>query len=417
MNKLIFDSISIALSALKKNKGRTLLTILGIVIGITAVIAVLSIGQAIKGLIIGQVEAFGTDYIQIEVKTPQTSQTSSENSFSMVGGSTVTTLKLKDAEDILKIDNIKRYYAGIMGQEIISFENEFKKTFIFGASADFINIDSSEIEDGRFYTDEEDRTLSKVTVLGAKLKNEIFGDSEAVGQPVKIGNDKYQVIGTLKERGATFGFDMDNMAYIPIQTVQKRMLGVDYVSFITAQVYNNSIANQTAEEIEYILRDNHKIEDPNKDDFAVTTMEQAMEMLDVIITGVQFLLIALGSISLIVGGVGIMNIMYVSVTERTAEIGLRKSIGAKNKNILWQFLSEAIILTFAGGIVGIALGISLSLLVSIVAQALNFDWEFTISWPGMLTAVVMSVVVGLIFGLYPAKQAADLDPIEALRYE
>jgi putative ABC transport system permease protein len=414
---MVITAFKIAISALKSNTGRTLLTVLGIVIGITSVIAVLSIGQAIKGLIIGEVESFGTNYVQVEVKTPQTAQASTDNAFSMVGGSVITTLTLDDAEDIEKISNVSKIYGALMGQEVVSFENDFKKAILFGTGPDFIDIDASEIETGRFYSDEEDRTLSKVVVLGSKLKNDIFGDSPAVGNAVKIGSNKFQVIGVLKERGATFGLDMDAMAFVPVRTIQKRVLGVNHVSYIMAQVYDNSIASQTTEEIEYILRANHKITDEDKEDFAVTTMEQAMEMLDVIIVGIQFLLIALGSISLIVGGVGIMNIMYVSVTERTSEIGLRKSIGAKNKNILWQFLAESVMLTLAGGIIGIIIGLLLSFLVSVVAQAIGYEWPFSVSWPGMVAAVLMSIIVGLIFGLYPAKQAAKLDPIESLRYE
>lgn len=418
MNKaLLFNSIQIAQNALRKNKGRTLLTILGIVIGITAVIAVLSIGQAIKDLIIGEVQSFGTDYIQVEVKTPQTAHTSSENSFSMVGGSVITTLKLKDAEAIAKLPNVKNYYTGLIGQDIISHDNEFKKTNLFGTNASFIDIDTSEIEFGRFFTDEEDRTLSKVVILGAKLKNNLFGDSSALGEAVKIGSEKFEVIGILKEKGASFALDMDGMAFMSVQTIQKRILGVDYVSFIFTQVYDNTLSAGTAEDITLTLRERHKITDPDKDDFAVTTMKQAMDMLNVIIYGVQILLLALGSISLIVGGVGIMNIMYVSVTERTPEIGLRKSLGAKNSNILWQFLAESVIVTSIGGLIGIAVGILLSYFVSIVAKLIGYNWNFSVSWKGMLAAVLMSVIVGLIFGLYPARQAALRNPIDALRQE
>ena len=192
---------------------------------------------------------------------------------------------------------------------------------------------------------------------------------------------------------------------------------MDYVSFVIAQLEDNSTSAETAEEVTLIMRDQHDITDPNKDDFAVTTMEQAMEMLDIVISGVQILLIALGSISLVVGGVGIMNIMYVSVTERTFEIGLRKAVGAKNKNILWQFLSEAVIITFIGGIIGIALGILLSGLISVVAQSQGFDWKFSVSVSGIVLASLMSMIVGLVFGLYPAKRAAGLNPIDALRHE
>jgi len=418
MNKtLIINSIKIAENALRKNKGRTLLTILGIVIGITAVIAVLSIGQAIKGFIISEVQSFGTDYIQVEVKTPQTAHTSSENSMSMVGGTVVTTLRLTDAEAISKLANVKDYYTGLMGQEIISHDNEFKKTNLFGTNASFIDIDTSKVEFGRFFTDEEDRTYSSVVVLGAKIKKDLFGDSSALGESVKIGNEKFTVIGTLEERGASFALDMDRMAFMPVRTLQKRLLGVEYVSFIFTQVYDNSLSNNTAEDITLTLRERHKITDPDKDDFAVTTMAQAMDMLNVIIYGIQILLLALGSISLIVGGVGIMNIMYVSVTERTPEIGLRKSLGATNSNILWQFLAESVIVTSIGGLMGIVIGILLSYSVSIVAKIVGYNWDFYVSWQGMIAAVLMSILVGLIFGLYPAKQAANKSPIDALRQE
>lgn len=412
-----FNSLQLAFSALQKNKGRTALTITGIVIGITAVITVLSTGQAISDLIIGEVEAFGSNYIQIEVKTPSTSQTSAENAFSMVGGAVITTMKEKDGEKIGEHPNIDKWYAAILGQEIASYKNEIKKAMLFGVNADFIDIDSSEVEYGRFFTEEENKALSKSAVLGRKIADNLFGQNDPLGRSIKIGKESFRVIGILEERGASFSLDMDNMIIIPLNTLQKRILGVDYVSFILAQTINNDLAAQTKEDIEIIMREQHDITDPDKDDFAVTTMEDAMEMLDIIIYGVQLLLILLGSISLIVGGVGIMNIMYVSVTERTYEIGLRKALGAKSKDILWQFMWEAVMLTLAGGIIGILLGISLSYLVSVGAQSQGYDWTFSISLTGLALALTMSSVVGLTFGLYPAKKAANLNPIEALRKE
>ncbi len=413
----MFLPIKIALSTFTKNKGRTVLTVLGIVIGITAVIVVLSTGQAIKGLIVGELEAFGTDFIEIEVKTPQTAQTSIDNAFSMIGGSVITTLKQEDAEAVARHPNIKRYYAGVMGQKLANYESAIKKALLFGTNADFIDIDTAEIETGRFFTEQEDKGLTKVVVLGAKIKSKLFGEQDPLNESIKIDKDKFRVIGTLKEKGASFGMDMDNMIFMPLNTLQKRILGIDYVSFIIAQMNDTDQGDQTVKDLNLIMREQHKISDPNKDDFAIISMDQMMAMMDTVIYGIQILLIALGSISLIVGGVGIMNIMYVSVTERTFEIGLRKANGAKHKDILWQFLSEAIILTLAGGIIGIIIGIAISWLVSIIATAQGFTWAFSISWNGLVIAVLMSIIVGVIFGLYPARQAAKKNPIEALRHE
>ena len=406
-----------AADSLQKNKGRTLLTILGIVIGIAAVITVLSTGQAIKGLIIGEIEAFGSDFVEIEVKTPGTAQTSTDNAFSMVGGSVITTLTEDDAEAILKHPNIDQFYTGVLGQKLAVYESEIKKAFLFGTNAAFIDIDTAEVSQGRFFTKQENQGLAKVAVLGFKMQDKLFGDQDPIGESIKVGKEKFRVIGTLEEKGASFGFDMDNMIFIPVKTLQKRILGVDYVSFIFAQMHNPDLGDQTVEDINIIMREQHKIDDPDKDDFAVISMEQMVELLDIVIYGIQVLLIALGSISLIVGGVGIMNIMYVSVTERTFEIGLRKALGASYNNILWQFLAEAIILTLIGGIIGIIIGITFSWLIAIIASVAGLDWEFSISISGLILAVGVSGAVGLIFGLYPAKQAAKKDPIEALRHE
>jgi putative ABC transport system permease protein len=406
-----------ALTSLNTNKARTLLTLLGITIGIMAVILVLSAGQAIKGLIVGELQSFGSNFIEIEVKTPQTKHTSTENAFSAIGGSIITTLKEKDAEAISAHPNISSFYTGAMGQKVVTYKNEIKKAMLFGTNASFIDIDTGEVEQGRFFSEPENTSLSQVAVLGSKIKIKLFGENDSINESVRIGNEKFKVIGTLKEKGASFGMDMDNMIFMPIKTLQKRLLGIDYVTFIFAQMIDKNQGDQTALEITEIMRTQHKITDPNKDDFAVITMDQMMEMMNKVLAGMQILLIALGSISLIVGGVGIMNIMYVSVIERTSEIGLRKALGAKQSVILWQFLFEAIIITFAGGIIGIIMGVFLSWIISIIANSLDFKWNFSISWIGLFLAVGVSGLVGLIFGLYPARQAAKKNPIEALRHE
>ncbi|MEK7159462.1 MAG: ABC transporter permease [Patescibacteria group bacterium] len=365
----------------------------------------------------GELQSFGSNFIEIEVKTPQTKHTSTENAFSAIGGSIITTLKEKDAEAIADHPNISSFYTGAMGQKIATYDNEIKKAMLFGTNAAFIDIDTGEVDQGRFFSEQENASLSQVAVLGSKMKTKLFGESDSINESIRIGNEKFKVIDTLKEKGASFGMDMDNMIFMPIKTLQKRLLGIDYVTFIFAQMIDKNQGDQTAKDITEIMRTQHKITDPDKDDFAVITMDQMMDMMNKVLAGMQILLIALGSISLIVGGVGIMNIMYVSVIERTSEIGLRKALGAKQSIILWQFLAEAIMITLAGGIAGIILGVFLSWIVSIVAGALGFQWNFTISWLGLFLAVSISGLVGLLFGLYPARQAAKKNPIEALRHE
>jgi ABC-type antimicrobial peptide transport system permease subunit len=412
-----FLSFNIAKQNLRKNRSRTVLSLLGVVIGITSVIVVLSAGNAIENFIIDEIESFGSGTIEVEVKTPSTSQASAENAFSMLGGAAITTMTLDDADEIGKHPNISQYYGGVLGQEAISYSSELTKAFLFGVSADFINIDQTEVVSGRFFTKEEDNSLAKLAVLGPKLADKLFGQTDPVDNFVKLGKERFKVIGVTEERGATFGFDWDNMAIVPVQTLQKRILGIDYISFIFAQMIDTELGDQTVADMEWIMRDAHEIDDPDKDDFAVVSMEQAAEMMDVVVNGIQILLILLGSISLVVGGVGIMNIMYVSVTERTYEIGLRKAVGAKSSVIMWQFLWESVIITLIGGIIGIILGILLSVLISVGANSQGYNWDFSVSYFGMFLATLMSIVVGLVFGLYPAKKAAGLDPIEALRHE
>ncbi|MFC1598906.1 ABC transporter permease [Patescibacteria group bacterium] len=410
--------IRLSQEALWRNKLRAVLAILGVTVGITVVIVVLSAGQAIEDFITGQVTTFGTDWIEVEIKVPSAGKTSFENAAGIAQGITITTLKLKEAEEIKKHPNIKNYYAGNAGQEVFTYKDKNKFTMIFGVSASFIDIDVGEIAEGRFYTEEEDKGLSRVVVLGHNLKKTLFGDDPAIGKRVKVKKHSYKVVGVMAERGSAGLFSMDDIGFIPTRTVQKLILGVDYITFIFAQVADNSLAKETAEDITLLMRDLHNITDPNRDDFHATSAKEAIEILDSVTGAIKILLFAIALISLIVGGVGIMNVMYVSVAERTFEIGLRKSLGAKSSNILNQFLAEAVMITFVGGVVGIALGVGLTWLISFIAtNYLGFDWQFYFSWQYIALAAGMSILAGLISGLYPARQAASLDPIVALRKE
>lgn len=408
-------TLNIAIKSLTKSKLRTFLTVVGIVIGIAAVIIVMSAGEGLKGQITDQLDAFGTNIIQIEPKVPSTSHVSSENAMAQAQGVQITTLTKEDGEAIGKLKNVANHYAALVDQEIITYLDANKVITVIGTESSFIDMDKSEVAQGRFFNPDEENDLSRVAVLGNKLARTLFGNQDPVGQQVKIGQTQFKVVGVLQERGNTFGFDFDNIAYLPLTTLQKIVMGVNHVQWITAQMKNPSLEQETADDIIQLLRDRHEISDSKYDDFAVMTMTEMRDMIDTIFNAITLLLIALAGISLLVGGVGIMNIMYVSVSERTFEIGLRKAVGAKKTQVLWQFLFEAIIVTLLGGVVGIAIGLFISWLVSFIAGQLGFSWSFVLPPESIAIAFGFCGAVGLIFGYYPAKQAAEMDVISALR--
>ncbi len=413
----ITNNIRIASKIFQRHRTRTILSILGIVIGIMSVITIINAGQSLERFIMAQVEVFGTDYIEVEIKVPSTSQTSAENAGGLAQGVEITTLRHDDALEIAKHPNISAVYSGILGQEIISYQGTNKLGLLWGVTDGFFEIDKGEVEFGRDFTDEEDKSLAQVVILGAQIKQDLFGDQNAIGQRITINKRKFKVIGIREDIGAGTFIDFDDMVILPLQTLQKKILGIKHVSFIMADVKNMDLVDQTTAEITHIMRQQHDITDPNKDDFAVMSAKEAMAMMDTIFNGLTIFLVAIAAISLIVGGVGVMNIMYVSVLERTYEIGLRKSVGATNKDILIQFLSESILITILGGLVGVILGILLTLAISFIAAAQGFTIQFIVSLSGIFTAVIFMILTGIIFGIYPAKRAASFDPVEALRYE
>jgi len=409
--------IKISWQSLRAHKLRSALTILGIVIGITAVVLVFTAGEGLKGILSAQIEQWGSDFVEVEVKVPSVSKTSSENATSMTMGVNITTLKEADAEAIKKHPNIQNAYSAMIGQAMVTRGEQSKTKQIWGVSASYIDIDTSKVATGRFFTEAEDNSLAKVVLIGQKIKEDYFGETNPIGQNLKIGRSNYKVIGVMAERGAIMYMDMDDFIYMPLRTLQKLVMGVDHVVFIIADLKDQNLAQATADDLTLLMRNRHNITNPSKDDFAVTTREEMLEMFNTIFSGVTLLLMAIVAISLIVGGVGIMNIMLVSVTERTNEIGLRKAVGASPYQIRNQFLWEAIFLTFSGGLVGIILGIIISFLTALIANSQGLSWPFVIKPGALLIAVFASTLIGLIFGYFPAKKAANLDPIEALRFE
>lgn len=406
-----------AVQSFQKSKLRASLTVFGILIGIAMVIIVFSASAGIKGMILSQIESFGNNWIHVEIKIPETGTYSQENARGIGQGVSITTLTTKDAEKLETLANVSDTYSAIFTQATIALEHVSKRPMMFAVSASYLSIAGNKVTEGRFFTEEENASASQVIVLGAEMKNQLFGNQEAVGKTVKVNNKPYHVVGVMEPLGTQGFMDMDSLVYVPIKTVQENLMGVKHVSMILAQVKNPSLAEITAEEIRLLVRERHNITDPNKDDFSVTTMQESQAIVGTILNALTWLLVALAAISLGVGGVGIMNVMYVSVVERTFEIGLRKAMGATEKHILSQFLIESVTMSIIGGLMGIMIGISISVFVSFIAKKLGYVWPLEISFFSIILSVGFSAATGIFFGLYPAKRAAKLDPIVALQQE
>lgn len=416
--KKIIIAFKMAVKNIYSNKSRTFFSLLGITIGIASVVAVMSLGLGFKQYVLGQIESFGTDTIEVEIKVPNTNKTSSQNASGIVGGTQITTLKLDDFEEIAKIKSLGNWYGGIISQKNISYQDKNKQTMIWGVTAGVAEIDGQfEITQGRMYDAEDDKNLKQCVVLGSGIKKDFFGDKNPVGKNIKINKMSFQVIGVAKERGSTGFFDFDNLIFIPLETLQKKVMGIDYVQFGMFKIKDKKETTLAVLQIEDIMRNRHNINDSDDDDFAVTAMTEAMEMLDSVFRVINILLISLASISLIVGGVGITNVMYVAVSERVSEIGLRKALGAKKKSILFQFLFEAIFITMIGGIFGMILAFVMTKAASFIIGKYGFQLSFPIDLNAIFLGIGFSVLVGIIFGVRPAQKASQLSPMEAIRRE
>jgi putative ABC transport system permease protein len=420
----MFVPFKLALKALYKNPVRTGLTTLGIVIGVASVILVMSAGAGFQGFVQGLMDSFGTNTIFVETRVPQATKKQGDSNVSMtsdmdraMSSVVITSLKLRDVEDVKRIHNVENAYGAVFGQKVVSYGGTIKNAMIFGSSQSRFDIDKTKLVSGRPFSALEDAGSSQVAILGNRLAKDLFGENDPVGKLVKVGELNFEVIGVYEEKGSFSGMNEDKMVFIPVNTAQKKLLGIDYLVMIVIQAKDPSIIEATAEDIRLLLRRNHQISDPSKDDFGVFTQEEGMAIFDQIFSGITLLLISIAAISLVVGGVGIMNIMYVIVTERTNEIGLKKALGAKNKEILSEFLIGAVLITLTGGLVGMVMGSLASFGLSLYAKTYLSGWVFTVPFSAVALAVGVSVSIGLIFGVLPAKRASKLDPIEALRYE
>ena len=400
--------LKIALRALANNKLRGFLTMLGIIIGVASVITMLAIGQGSKRSIQAQISEMGSNMIMIQPGAD------------MRGGvrqdaSAMETLKLQDYEDIV---NETRYVSATSpsvnssGQAIYGANNA--PTTVYGISPDYMEIRRYEVEDGDMFSDQDVQTAAKVCVIGKTVVDNLFpGGENPVGRVIRFQKLPFRVVGVLKSKGYnSMGMDQDDLILAPYTTIQKKILAITHMQGITCSALKEEYTDQAIDEISEILRRNHRLRETDDDDFTIRSMQELSTMLTSTTDIMTTLLAAVAGISLLVGGIGIMNIMYVSVTERTREIGLRMSIGAKGMDILAQFLIESILISVTGGLIGVLFGVGAALIVNVVAHFPIYIQPWSV-----LLSFVVCTVTGVFFGWYPAKKAAQLDPIEAIRYE
>lgn len=400
------------MKGLVTHKSRSALTVVGIVIGITSIILVMSLGQGAQTLILGQVKGLGaTTIITLPGKLSLGPSTAAQTMNDSLKERDLNLLKTK-----ANVPHAKYVMPMVVGAGQAVYGNQVYQVAVFGAGALVPQIFNISPDKGYFFSDDDVRSQSQVVVIGYKVKQRLFDGDDAVGQKIRIKNTTFKVIGVLPEKGSSSQFD--DSVFMPYTTAQQYILGTKFYSRLVVEADSQANLTSTVQDIKITLRNSHNITDPLKDDFSVTTSADIAATLGTITNALTAFLAAVAAISLVVGGIGIMNIMLVSVTERTKEIGLRKALGATNKDILTQFLLEAVILTATGGIIGIILGSGLSYLISLVLRnVLQLDWQFIFPWSAAILGFIMASGVGLVFGIYPANQAARKSPMEALRYE
>lgn len=412
--RFFIDAIKISYLNLTAAKFRSFLTTLGVIIGVSSVIIVISIGNSAQALILDQIKKNGSNLLAVlpgasEEKGPPV----------IAFGIITTTLKNRDAKAIATrgIPDIEAVASYVTGSVLVKNRETSIQCDFQGVNSTLLQIENIEIAEGRFFNQSEDESLARSVVLGSEKAKEFFPAEDPIGKTLTVKNLKFNVVGVLKERGQSGFSNSDKIIYFPLLSAQKLILGIDYLNAIRIKIKNEDNLAAVMEEIRILLRERHNIESSADDDFSVRSITQALNVLSSVTDVLKYFLVAISAISLLVGGIGIMNIMLISVKQRIWEIGLRKAIGARKKNILFQFLTESVFLTLFGGLSGIAFGVLIAYLISLVVVSLGYEWRFIVTTGSILLSFGISFLVGIIFGMYPAYKAGKVSPMEALRYE
>lgn len=409
--KRVFKFIKISLTSLIDNKSRSFLTMLGIIIGIGSVILMISVGKGAERLILASIESFGNRSIFVQ-----------PGGGTQAGPPSITAIdkiKYKDYLALKSLDYIEDVTPLLVYSTVVSYQSQNQRVRVIGSNENYSRAINSDVQSGRFITADDITNASRVVVIGETNVAELFGDQDPIGKQIKINGLNFTVVGLMEKQGQRFFQDFDERMIIPLTTMRSSVYGVDYVTTILANAKGN--VPEVIEDVQKFLRKRHAIynpeDDPNKDDFKVISQVDGAETFQQIADTMTFFLVAIAAISLLVGGIGIMNIMLVAVSERTREIGIRKAVGANNSDILLQFLIEAVVLTFVAGLLGIIGGVTLSWLIALVLVNFQPDWRFVVTLDSVVLSFAVSVMIGLVFGIYPARSASKLNPIECLRVE
>lgn len=400
------ESFLMAWASLIANKMRSILTMLGIIIGVAAVIALVSIGNGVKQDIQNSISSLGSNLLMVMPGAPRTPGV-------RPSAGSMKSLKVSDYEAISKLDGVRAASPMTNGSYVVIYQNKNWTTSVSGVSYNYLDVNNWSMKSGRFLSEKNVQNRERVAVVGKTVVKNLFGDEDPVGDEIRVKNIPFRIIGVLNSKGSgAMGNDQDDMVIIPYTTAMERVEGVDYLRMIYVVGKDENGIDRLQSDIENLLRVRHGIKDTNLDDFNIQNMNSIMETMEETTGTLTLFLGAVAAISLVVGGIGIMNIMLVSVTERTREIGVRKALGATYSVIVTQFLIEAVVISLMGGIIGIILGIGSSKLIGMAS-----GMSTVISVPTIVMSFAFSMAIGLIFGIYPARKAAKLNPIDALHYE